>query len=57
MKQILLNYISNAVKFTKCGSIKITASLGDYSVNISVKDSGIGIIREDQTNIFKEYSI
>jgi signal transduction histidine kinase/CheY-like chemotaxis protein len=56
LKQILLNFISNAFKFTQHGFIKIKAKYLNESnyVEISVKDSGIGIKEEDHDLIFRE---
>ncbi|MGH7865757.1 MAG: GAF domain-containing protein, partial [Candidatus Binataceae bacterium] len=49
VKQILLNILSNAVKFTpESGQIRVKAGLGDSSAIISVADTGIGIAPEDQ---------
>jgi signal transduction histidine kinase len=56
IKQILVNILSNAVKFTpEGGRIKVDARLGDQSAIISVSDSGIGIAKEDQEAIFEEF--
>ena len=56
IKQILLNLLSNAVKFTpEGGRIGIKARQGDGNVEISVTDTGIGIVPEDQANIFEEF--
>jgi len=61
IKQILANLISNAWKFTEKGSILIAAELQEktgenHILEIRVKDSGIGISREMQANIFEEFS-
>ncbi|MCG9971204.1 ATP-binding protein [Christiangramia crocea] len=61
IKQILANLISNAWKFTEEGSIIISAKLrelhtDEHILEISVKDSGIGISKEMQDNIFEEFS-
>ncbi len=61
IKQILDNYLSNAVKFTKQGDIKVYLS-HEYSnderklLKFSVKDSGIGISHENQQKLFKRFS-
>jgi GAF domain-containing protein len=56
IKQILLNLLSNAVKFTpEGGRIGIKARQADGSVEISIRDTGIGISPEDQAKIFEEF--
>jgi len=58
IKQILLNFISNSVKFTKSGFIKIKTELksknGNKYIKVSIIDSGVGIREEDQKKIFNE---
>lgn len=61
IKQILANLISNAWKFTEKGKIVIAAELKkstgeNHTLEIRVKDSGIGISKEMQENIFEEFS-
>ena len=56
IKQILLNFLSNAVKFTpEGGRISITANKTKYGVEIVVIDTGIGIPRAEQSTIFEEF--
>ena len=56
VKQILVNLLTNAVKFTpEGGQIKVEAGLGDSAVIVSVTDTGIGIAKEDQEAIFEEF--
>ena len=57
IRQVLLNLISNAAKFTEQGSITVRAEPnGDYSaVMISVEDTGIGIAEEDIPKVFLEF--
>lgn len=51
--QVLLNLVSNAIKFTDVkGIIKITGEEYDDYIVIVIEDSGIGINLEDQSNIF-----
>ena len=56
IKQILLNLLSNAVKFTpQGGRIKLSARRSNGAVEISVRDTGIGISPDDQAKIFEEF--
>jgi len=56
IKQILINLISNAIKFTARGEIKIKVIQKDEIVEVSVRDSGIGIKKEDMDKLFKPFS-
>lgn len=54
--QCLLNYLSNAVKFTdKSGTIVIRIEEEEKEVKISVVDNGIGIAKEDQSKLFEAF--
>ncbi len=55
IRQILLNLLSNAAKFTKEGVILITATHKGSRVSISVQDTGIGIAPENLPLIFQDY--
>jgi PAS domain S-box-containing protein len=55
--QIISNFLSNAIKFTTYqGSIEIIASYSNGKLEISVKDSGIGINKKDLKNIFDAFT-
>jgi signal transduction histidine kinase/DNA-binding NarL/FixJ family response regulator len=56
IKQVLTNLISNSVKFTHEGSVEVTARQENNTVIISVLDTGIGIARERQQDVFKEFT-
>jgi len=55
-KQILVNFVSNAVKFTDRGEIEIKVTKRDEVAEISVRDTGIGIRKEDMGKLFKTFS-
>ena len=55
--QILRNYISNALKFTPRGTVKVSAHLQDNgTVCFAVRDTGIGIPQDLQQDLFKDFS-
>ena len=54
--QVLTNLISNAHKYTPAGgSIQVTARAADSSVRVEVRDTGIGLSEEDQTQCFTKF--
>ena len=58
VSQILRNFVSNALKFTERGEIRVTASVDAdrRNIAIAVADTGIGIRQEDQSRIFEEFT-
>ena len=59
LRQILLNLLSNACKFTKEGEVKLRASRisnGRHWVELSISDTGIGMTGEQQAKLFEEFS-
>jgi len=56
VKQVLLNLLSNALKFTPDGGqISVRAAVQDGMVEISVTDTGVGIAPDDQEMVFEEF--
>lgn len=55
IRQVLLNLLSNAAKFTDEGTITVRVTRQDSQVLISVRDTGIGIAPEHQSLIFEEF--
>ena len=61
IKQILINLTGNAVKFTENGEIAVRCRLEEelensYKLFFSIKDTGIGISKENQTKLFQEFT-
>ena len=63
IRQILVNLVSNAIKFTRCGEVSVrietasAAAVADgVSLHFSVTDTGIGIPREKQALIFEPFA-
>ena len=56
LRQIIINLMGNAVKYTKKGEIEMAASQQDKKfVRITVKDSGLGISAPARTNLFNKF--
>lgn len=55
LEELLQNFITNALKYTKEGSVTIIAKRTKDVVHFTVKDTGIGISRGDQIKIFNKF--
>ncbi|NVJ98259.1 MAG: response regulator [Alphaproteobacteria bacterium] len=61
LRQILFNLVGNALKFTEVGSVKIRAeaidcAAGQYTLRVTVSDTGIGISQEAQRRLFQKFT-
>jgi signal transduction histidine kinase len=55
LQEVLYNIIDNAIKYTKQGSVKVSAVDNQGKVRISVADTGIGIPAEDVPHLFQKF--
>ena len=55
LRQVLLNLLSNALKFTEQGTVSVRALLEGALVRIEVQDTGVGISEADQAIIFEKF--
>jgi CheY-like chemotaxis protein/anti-sigma regulatory factor (Ser/Thr protein kinase) len=56
LRQILLNILGNAVKFTEKGSIEVTYEVADGKLKITIKDTGMGVAPEQRKYLFQSFS-
>ncbi|HSA84441.1 MAG TPA: PAS domain-containing sensor histidine kinase [Patescibacteria group bacterium] len=54
-KQVLINLISNAIKFTEKGGISLAITAQDATIKITITDTGRGISPESQTLLFRKF--
>jgi signal transduction histidine kinase len=55
LTQVLMNLVSNAIKFTEAGAVRVRAKVEDGSFVVAVSDTGVGIAEEDRERIFEEF--
>lgn len=55
LEQMIINLISNAIKYTDCGDIMISLRTHDCWLILTIKDTGIGIPKKDLPNIFERF--
>jgi CheY-like chemotaxis protein len=58
LRQVLLNLVTNAVKFTETGAVSVTATYdaGAGRLKVSVRDTGVGVAPELADRLFKRFS-
>lgn len=55
LEELLQNLVTNSIKYTKTGSIKIIVKKNDNKVTFAIKDTGIGISKYDKERIFDKF--
>ncbi|HHM06323.1 MAG TPA: HAMP domain-containing protein [Gammaproteobacteria bacterium] len=55
LRQIVINLLGNAAKFTKDGRITVTADIDPAALRIAVSDTGIGMTQEQQARVFEAF--
>lgn len=55
LEELLQNFLTNAIKYTKSGSITLSIQRKHDTITFSVKDTGIGISKSEQTKIFEKF--
>ena len=55
MKQVLINLVTNAIKFTEAGEVSVAAGIADGSPWFEVRDTGIGIPPEDLERVMQPF--
>jgi len=55
VRQIIINLMNNAIRFTDAGSITVEACASGSDVIVAVRDTGIGIAEEDLPSVFEEF--
>src|SRR5690554_1640161 len=56
VRQILTNLVTNAIKFTQKGHVKISGKIENGNILFTIQDTGIGITKEQQKLIFEEFT-
>ena len=55
LRQVMINLVGNAIKFTEAGSVTIFTARQDGHIRINVRDTGIGVLPEQAQMIFEEF--
>ncbi|MBW3568998.1 PAS domain S-box protein [Candidatus Parcubacteria bacterium] len=55
VREILQNFITNAIKYTEAGSVSVSAHKNESGIRFEVSDTGIGISKPDQQKVFDKF--
>jgi signal transduction histidine kinase/FixJ family two-component response regulator len=56
LRQVLINLLGNAIKFTQKGSVTLRVSYQNAALSFEIKDTGIGMTELQQANLFQKFS-
>lgn len=56
IRQVLLNLIDNSIKYTQKGKIEISAEQEGNNILVKIKDTGVGLTKEEEEKLFKSFS-
>lgn len=56
LRQVLINLVNNALKFTEQGEVAVHISGGDFSLSVEVRDTGIGMDEEAARHVFESFT-
>ena len=56
IRQVIMNLIDNAIKYSRQGKIEVLVKEDGDFIKCEVKDTGVGVKKEDQPNLFKKFS-
>lgn len=56
IREVVSNILDNAIKYTREGSVEISAREKGGNIRIEIKDTGVGITKEDMEELFKKFS-
>lgn len=56
IRQVILNFIDNSIKYTKEGSINVLLSKNEKTIRLSIKDTGMGMTLEIKAKLFQKFA-
>jgi signal transduction histidine kinase len=55
-KEVLMNFIDNAIKYTPSGSVRVHLAAEDGAVRVAVEDTGYGLTATDREQLFEKFA-